>query len=179
MTERLNNNNKRLSKGSVTTTVLSVCHIYAKHTSVWFICVNSSTITGTLWTKSCCYLYVSVLQRNIIYICMYISMYVRRRGPTVCLLQIGEAGKLVCNSTELHSSKAWEWDRGRRVDVVSSYLSQKLQETGVPKFKDRRKWKFQLKQKLALLHLLFYSGGWMMSTCLGEGDVYSVCYFKC
>ena len=34
---------------------------------------------------------------------------------------------------------------GRGVDVVSSCLSQKLQETGVLKFKDRRKWKFQLK----------------------------------
>ena len=36
---------------------------------------------------------------------MYVCMYVRTRGPTVCLLQIGEPGKLVCNS-ELHSSKA-------------------------------------------------------------------------
>ena len=87
-TERLNNNNKRLSKGWTTTTktMLSVCHTYAQHSSLCFIGVNSSTITGTLWIKSCCYLYRSVFSKETeyiyihthtyIYMCMYACMYV-------------------------------------------------------------------------------------------------------
>ena len=82
------------------------------------------------------YIYTHTYIYIYVHVCMHVCMYVRTRGPTVCLLQTGGPGKRVCSSTESHSSKAWEWGRGRGVDVVTSCLNQKLQEIGVPKFKE-------------------------------------------
>ena len=81
----------------------------------------------------------------------------------------------------IHSkSKAWK----SGPNATSPGLNPKAQESGAPVSRCRRRWVSQLKQRVNLPFLCLSvicrsSTEWMMPTCSGEDDCYSVYWFKC